>query len=86
MKALQAYVDRKHRWDLCFDKTAKPLDLSLYVDRARLADIIDSALSPENLSCDGELPISETRRRYKELVTVANQLRSLDPSIEFSEI
>ena len=86
MKALQAYIDRKHRWDLCFDKTATPLDMTLYVDRARLADIIDSALSPENLSCDGELPIAETRRRYKELVTVANQLRSLDPTIEFSEI
>lgn len=30
-------------------------------------NIIDASLSPENLSCDGELPRSEVRKRYNAL-------------------
>lgn len=30
-------------------------------------DVIDASLSPENLSCDGELPRSEVRKRYNSL-------------------
>jgi hypothetical protein len=47
--------------------------------------MIDSALSPENLTCDGELPRAEVNRRYKELMTAARQLRQLDPKVSFYE-
>jgi hypothetical protein len=47
--------------------------------------MIDSALSPENLTCDGELPRSEVQRRYRELITAAKQLKKLDPSVTFYE-
>jgi hypothetical protein len=47
--------------------------------------MIDSALSPENLTCDGELPRAEVNRRYKELMTAAKQLKQLDPSVKFYE-
>lgn len=33
-------------------------------------------LSPENLSCDGELSIAQTRRRYRQLQTRLGQLFS----------
>jgi hypothetical protein len=47
--------------------------------------MIDAALSPENLTCDGELPRAEVNRRYKELVTAAKQLKQLDPAVTFYE-
>jgi hypothetical protein len=47
--------------------------------------MIDAALSPENLTCDGELPRSEVNRRYKELMTVAKQLKKYDPEVKFYE-
>jgi hypothetical protein len=47
--------------------------------------MIDAALSPENLTCDGELPRAEVNRRYKELMTAAKQLKKLDPSVTFYE-
>jgi hypothetical protein len=47
--------------------------------------MIDSSLSPENLTCDGELPRAEVNRRYKELMTAAKQLKKLDPAVTFYE-
>jgi hypothetical protein len=47
--------------------------------------MIDSSLSPENLTCDGELPRAEVNRRYKELSTAAKQLKKLDPGVTFYE-
>ena len=43
--------------------------------------MIDCALSPENLSCDGELSRAETNRRYRELTAAATALVRLDPSM-----
>jgi len=50
-----------------------------------VADMIDNCLSPENLTCDGELSRAEVQRRYKELMTAAKQLKQLDPSVKFYE-
>jgi hypothetical protein len=47
--------------------------------------MIDSALSPENLTCDGELSRTEVNRRYKELMTAARQLKKFDPTVAFYE-
>lgn len=35
---------------------------------------VECNLSPENLSCDGELPISQIRKRHSELVKQRQQL------------
>jgi hypothetical protein len=35
---------------------------------------VENRLSPENLSCDGELPKAEQRRRYAELTKKRNAL------------
>ena len=79
MKALQAYIDQKNKWNALFKgeqfetKTAK--------GRQRIADSLDADLSPENLSCDGELPRAEVNRRYRELTAAAKDLVKLDPSM-----
>jgi hypothetical protein len=83
MQALQKFVDQKNHWNSFFKGTQYSLNTK--ADRQALADMIDSALSPENLTCDGELPRSEVNRRYKELMTAAKQLKKLDPAVTFYE-
>jgi hypothetical protein len=83
MTVLQNYVDRKNAWGKLFG--SKPLDLNSAVDRQKIADSIDADLSPENLTCDGELSRTEVNRRYRELTRAAQELRALDPKVKFYE-
>jgi hypothetical protein len=50
-----------------------------------LADSIDAELSPENLTCDGELPRESVASRYRTLTAVARELQKLDPAVKFYE-
>ena len=83
MKALQNFVAQKNHWNSFFKGTQYSLNTAK--DRQALADMIDSALSPENLTCDGELPRSLVQARYKELTNSARELQKLDPSVKFYE-
>jgi hypothetical protein len=83
MKALQDYVERKNSWGKIFKN--KPLDLNNPIDRQKIADSIDADLSPENLTCDGELPRSQVQARYRQLTQAAKELKQLDPSVKFYE-
>jgi hypothetical protein len=83
MKALQAFVDQKNHWNSFFK--GPQYEIQTAAGRQRVADMIDAALSPENLTCDGELSNAEVNRRYKELMTVAKQLKKLDPTVTFYE-
>jgi hypothetical protein len=83
MKNIQAYVDQKNRWETLFGHPA--LDLNVAQDRVRIANAIDCDLSPENLSCDGEISIAQVRARYQTLTKAADELKALDPSLTFSE-
>lgn len=91
MKALQAYIDKHNRWNSLFSGNVVVYEVKTAQGRKRVAESIDAALSPENLSCDGELPMSEVRARYRELTNAAKDLIKLDPSVaqymyEFSEV
>ena len=83
MKALENFVAQKNHWNSFFNGTQYSLNTAK--DRQSLADMIDNALSPENLTCDGELSRSQVQARYKELMTAAKQLKKLDPSVTFYE-
>jgi hypothetical protein len=85
MKELKAYVDQKNKWHSLFNKNANYLDITKAGDRQRVANMIDAELSPENLTCDGELPAATVRARHKQLTTVAKQLMSIDPTVKFYE-
>ena len=80
MKALQAYIDRQNKWNSMFGNHT-PYEVATAAGRKRVADMIDCALSPENLSCDGELSRTDTNRRYRELTAAARDLVKLDPSM-----
>jgi hypothetical protein len=83
MKQLNAYIAKKNQWNAIFKSTQYCLDT--HADRQRVADCIDSDLSPENLTCDGELPRNVVNAKYKELVYAASQLKKLDPAVKFYE-
>jgi hypothetical protein len=78
MRTLQAYVESKNKWRAVFGKG--PLSLDSATDRQRIAETIDAEMSPENLTCDGELSHSQVQARYKQLITAAKQLVELDPT------
>ena len=82
---LQEYVDQTNRWNAMFGN--KPaLSLNSASDRQKIASMIDSELSPENLTCDGELSYSVVNKKFKALSSLAKKLSKLDPSVKFYEI
>lgn len=83
MKALKAYVDQKNKWNAMFK--GKQYEIATAAGRQAVADCIDAELSPENLSCDGELPFSQVQARYRALTAAARDLQKLDPSVKFYE-
>jgi hypothetical protein len=78
--AIEQYVDQKNQWAGLFG--GKRLSLLNKADRQRIADSLDADLSPENLTCDGELPRAEVQKRYNFLTRAAKELKSIDPSVE----
>jgi hypothetical protein len=83
MKELQAYIDRKNRWNAIFK--GEQFEIQTAQGRQRVADALDADLSPENLTCDGELSRAEVQRRHKVLSTAAQELQKLDPSVKIYE-
>ena len=83
ISTLEQYVDQKNSWGKIFGN--KPLSLLNAKDRQAIAASIDSDLSPENLTCDGELPRSQVQQRYRFLTRCAQELQSIDSSVTFYE-
>jgi hypothetical protein len=83
MKALEDYVEGRNRIRALFKQ--RPLSLDRARDRQQLADDISCSLSPENLTCDGEIPRSVVEKKYRMLTQVRGQLLRLDPAVVFYE-
>ena len=83
MSKLTDFVDEKNSWAAIFKRPQ--LSLDSVVDRQRIADMIDSALSPENLNCDGEISRAAANRKYKALTAAAAELLRLDPTVKMYE-
>ena len=84
ISTLEAYVEQKNTWARIFNQ--KGLSLLNARDRQKIADSIDADMSPENLTCDGELPRDVVREKMNRLVRCAEQLLSIDPSVTFTEM
>jgi hypothetical protein len=83
ISTLEAFVAQENAWAAVFNRPQ--LSLLRAGDRQQIADRIDSQLSPENLSCDGELSRAEVNRRYRALTKAAEQLLTIDPAVKFYE-
>jgi len=77
MTALQAYINQKNKWNAIFK--GEQFELETAQGRQRVAQSLDADLSPENLTCDGELPRAEIARRHKVLTAAATELARIDP-------
>ncbi len=80
---IEQYVEQKNRWGAIFG--SKPLSLLNKADRQKIADSLDADLSPENLTCDGELSRSQVQAKYRMLTRAAQELLSIDPAVKMYE-
>ena len=80
MKALNALIKQENAWASIFNNH-NAYEIVTVAGRKRVAEMIDCKLSPENLSCDGELPRSQVQARYRALTSAAQDLVKLDPSM-----
>jgi len=78
MTALQAYINQKNKWNAIFK--GEQFELETAQGRQRVAQSLDADLSPENLTCDGELSRAEINRRHKVLTAAATELARMDPA------
>jgi hypothetical protein len=81
---IEQYVEQKNKWRAIFNQ--KSLSLLNKQDRQAIANSIDSELSPENLTCDGELRGAQVRDKFRYLTRAAEELLSIDPSVTFYEM
>ena len=80
---LTAFVDQENAFATIFRRPE--LSLQSPRDRQAIANRLDAALSPENLTMDGECPKAEVARRYRFLSGAALELLALDPSVKIYE-
>ena len=80
---LEHFVEQENRMAGIFGN--KTLSLLNKADRQRIANMIDSSLSPENLTCDGELSRSQVQQKFTYLNPCAAELVSIDPEVQFYE-
>jgi hypothetical protein len=83
MTALQAYINQKNKWNAIFK--GEQFELETARGRERVAHSLDADLSPENLTCDGELSRAEVKRRWTALASAARDLKKLDPAVKMFE-
>ena len=84
MTALQAYINQKNKWNAIFK--GEQFELETAKGRQRIADSLDADLSPENLTCDGELSRSQIRAKHSALTAAATELFRMDPSVRIYEL
>lgn len=61
------------------------LSLMRAADRQQIAVRISVDLSPEVITCDGELDRDEVAARYRYMSRVAQELLSIDPTLTIEE-
>ena len=83
ISTLEQYVADKNRWSAIFK--GPQLSLLNAKDRQKIADSLDADLSPENLTCDGEVRGAQLQAKYRFLTRAAEELQSIDPSVTFYE-
>ena len=73
---LKQYLDRANALGKIFGD--KEYDLNSAADRRSLAEKLDCDLSPENLTCDGEVRGEALKRKYTLLTRAQKQLEAIE--------
>ena len=82
MKTLQAYIEQKNRWNAIFK--GEQFEIKSAAGRKRVAQSLDADLSPENLTCDGEVRGVQLREKQADLNQCVTELIRLDPAVKES--
>ena len=80
---IERYVEQKNAWGKIFG--SKELSLTNAKDRQRIAASLDADLSPENLTCDGEVRGAQLQAKARYLQRCVEELQSIDPTVVFYE-
>jgi len=81
--AIERYVEQKNQWRKLFGN--EPLSLLNKEHAQHIAECLDADLSPENLTCDGELRGQALRTKANFLRRAASELKALCPHVRFYE-
>ena len=79
ISAIEQYVAQKNTWRAIFKD--RPLSLLVQADRVRIAHSLEADLSPENLTCDGEVRGAALRQKAAYLNRCVEELFSIDPTL-----
>ena len=82
--AIEKYVEKKNQWRAIFGE--RPLSLLDRADAQKIAEELDCDLSPENLTCDGELTRSQVQTKYNFLHRAASELKAMCPYVKMYEV
>jgi hypothetical protein len=80
MKKLTAFVAQQNFHATVFGGKQLDVNRLTSTDRAQLRDALDSALSPENLCCDGELRGRALQQKSRMLSGAMRELLALEKS------
>ena len=76
---IKQYVKQKNEWNAIFGN--KELSLLTTSDRQSIANMLESDLSPENLTCDGEVRGQALQQKARFLNRAAEELLSIDSNL-----
>ena len=79
ISTIEQYVKQKNEWNSIFGN--RVLTLNTTSDRQRIADMLESDLSPENLTCDGEIRGQAVIQKARFLRRAAEELLSIDANL-----
>ena len=82
MTSLEHFVAERNSIRELFGKPK----LTIGQDNQIIAQLLQGELSPEILTCDGEVAPHIARLRHKHLISDAEELVAQDPSIRFYEL
>lgn len=80
---IEAYVEQKNAFRKLFGQPQ--FSLLNASDRQYIASCLDADMSPENITCDGELSRSQVQQRYRFYTRAAQELLSIDGDLVFAE-
>jgi hypothetical protein len=79
ISTIEQYVADKNKWAAIFK--GRQLSLLVQADRVRIAQSLEADLSPENLTCDGEVRGTALRQKAAYLNRCVEELFSIDPTL-----
>jgi hypothetical protein len=79
ISTIEQYVKQKNEWNAIFGN--KELSLLTTSDRQSIANMLESDLSPENLTCDGEVRGQALQQKARFLNRAAEELLSIDSNL-----